>query len=639
MSPSTSSQNKKYKLFSAETAGAAGAKPVCAFFKSPAGCRNGDNCKFSHELTSSSPSNGNNKNEQGRSSRKNSVEISETSSVVSSESEGEDGGNGGGRDVKDDTKKIKMELDDDPFGSPIVGKSAQKEQKNDQGQQERKNKKKRKSNNENRDLFPTPKHAAESVGSSGKSDTGPTETPQKKRQKQAPAAKTTASAPAPATSKGGSNFARLLSKLPIASFSIPGSTPEIKKESTTTTSATTTPSKAEAGKAPSTPRSDISKKEKSSKPESIKKPSVTQRVLPTSTEVGKTWKDAVSTTRQHSKFESSYDFSRYKENDKEAGMQSTWIKAKPFGAWCKDNPQAIAIDCEMCESEDPLTGAKNHKALCRLSVVNAEKPDEVLLDTLVKPSWPVTNYRTWINGVTKESLDSVEFTLRHAQAFMMALCSDETVIVGHAVQNDLVALNMEHDVVADSSFLFHAKDSTTATVSLKDTVKSVIGVDMPETHDSVNDARKALECVLHWKDKKGKVELVQRTPKQNPFEKKQRDYSHKLFVHRIPKVCKPEHLSNMFQKSTNIEPSEVEEIVFNGDTGKTYVIFKSSQHANLAFDSLDGKADEDKSGKLQKKVYLRNGDYVRVRKMVHENEKRKSLTSSSSSSNNTPSSP
>ena len=528
-----------------------------------------------------------------------------------------------------------MELDDDPFGSPSVGKSAQKEHKKDpQDQQERKNKKKRKSNNGNHDLFPTPKHAAESVVSSGKSDTGPTtETPQKKRQKQASATKTTASTPAPAASGGGSDFARLLSKLPIASFSIPGSTPEIKKESNTTT-----PSKAESAKAPSTPKSDISKKEKSSKVESSKKLPVPQRVLPNSTEVGKRWKDAVIATRQHSKFESSYDFSRYKENDKDAGIQSTWIKAKPFGAWCKDNPQAIAIDCEMCESEDPLTGAKNHKALCRLSVVNAEKPDEVLLDTLVKPSWPVTNYRTWINGVTKESLDSVEFTLRHAQAFMMALCSDETVIVGHAVQNDLVALNMEHDVVADSSFLFHAKDSTTATVSLKDTVKSVMGVDMPETHDSVNDARKALECVLHWKANKGKVELVQRTPKQNPFEKKQRDYSHKLFVHRIPKVCKPEHLSNMFQKSTNIEPSEVEEIVFSGDTGKTYVIFKSAQHADLAFDSLNGKADEDKSGKLQKKVYLRNGDYVRVRKMVHE--KRKSPTSSSSSSsNNTPSSP
>lgn len=611
--------SKKYKLFAADiasSAAATGDKPICAFFNSSAGCRNGDSCAFRHSTNSSSSSGGGGAVAAAADrKRKNSVEISEASSVVSSESGSSVRGSGkntakpivkteNGVTPMSDQFNVEVVDMDDPFETSAPFEKQQQE-KQEQQQQPKKKKKRKSTNSEQRDLFATPKNCAP-TGATTSKQPQQNQTPQK-RQKKTPDGAT-------GDSKGegnsnSSNFQRLLSNLPVASFSIPGVTPVNPTTPPTSTSAVS---------------ADASSKNE--KPQKAEKPKA-QRMLPTSTEVGRKWKNVVLKTQQHEKFDSSYDFTRYKENDKEAGIPTTWIKAKPFGAWCQSNPQAIAIDCEMCETQDPLSGSKNHRALCRLSVVNAEKPDEVLLDTLVKPSWPVTNYRTWINGITKESLDKVEFTVRHAQAFMMALCSEETVIVGHAVQNDLAAMNMEHEVVADSSFLFHAKDSTTATVSLKDAVKSVMGLDMPETHDSVNDARKALECVLHWREKDGQVELVERTPKNHPFQHQRT--AHQLFVHRIPKVCKAEHLSKMFQKNTSIEPTAVDEVVFAGETGKAHVSFKSARHANLAFDSLDGNADEDKSGRLQKKVYLRNGDYVRVRKMLHA--KRPPTPSSSAS--------
>ena len=66
---------KKYTLFSSPKDGS---RPICAFFLSPDGCRNGDNCKFSHGPTSNPPA----------------VSCKtadlETSSVVSSESEDEE---------------------------------------------------------------------------------------------------------------------------------------------------------------------------------------------------------------------------------------------------------------------------------------------------------------------------------------------------------------------------------------------------------------------------------------------------------------------------------------------------------------------------------------------------------------------
>jgi hypothetical protein len=72
----------------------------------------------------------------------------------------------------------------------------------------------------------------------------------------------------------------------------------------------------------------------------------------------------------------------------------------------------------------------------------------------------------------------------------------------------------------------------------------------------------------------------------------------------------------MFLAHTSVQPAEVDEIEFLGENGRTHVTFPSSRHADLAFHTLEGKEEADKSGRMQKKVYLQGGGYVRVRKMV-----------------------
>lgn len=336
--------------------------------------------------------------------------------------------------------------------------------------------------------------------------------------------------------------------------------------------------------------------------------------IPSSTPEGLKWQKAVLATRSNPRYKVDFDFDRLKQQDQDSqlGTASDWVKAKPYGSWCAENPHAIAIDCEMCETKDPVTGTSNHKALCRLSVVNAVNPEEVLIDTLVKPDWPVVNHRTWINGIAKDHLNEVQFTLKHAQAFMMALCSEETVIIGHALQNDLVALKMEHHCNVDSALLFTVKDEPNATCSLKDLAMGVLQREMPNVHDSVNDARVALYILEEGYIKTdGKPEPIPRT-----FPVQKKGGSSELFVHRIPKGCFPEHISNMFLTHTHIKPKEVPPIDFNSDTGKTTVSFPTPEHANLAFKMIEGEAKPDKSGKLQKRVYLRSGGYVNVRKMT-----------------------
>jgi RNA exonuclease 1 len=342
--------------------------------------------------------------------------------------------------------------------------------------------------------------------------------------------------------------------------------------------------------------------------------------LPKSTPEGRKWLTAVIKTRENSRYAAAYDFHKLREQDATNGSAtpSDWIKAKPFGEWCRNNPQTIAIDCEMCETQDPVTGLKNHRALCRLSIVNGDNPEEVLLDTLVKPSWPVTDYRTWVNGIEKKHLENVEFTIQHAQAFLVALCSEETVILGHAVYNDLAAMRMEHHCVVDSSYLISVKDEPDANPGLKDITKALLSMDMPKTHDSVNDALMAFRCLEVWLEKDGDVEPVERTKST-----KNKLAPSQLFIHRVPKICQKSHLEIMFLNHTSIQPTEIQDVEFNGDNGKTVLTFASPRHANLAFASLEGEEDPDASGRLQKKVFLRNGGYIRVRKMVHERVNKK----------------
>jgi len=663
--------NKKYKLFAAATSGsgggaATGSKPPCAFFATEAGCRNGKNCKFSHggdTIASSSavdveyapPASAENKKKKKASSAR--VVAAESGSVVSSESSSSAGsGGGGGCDDEAETggnhrtpRTIK------PVGGGSAGGGKSEDRSSATANQEVKKSAKQRRGKRKADesIFANPKKiktvgSSSSVSSSAKGTPRDTDDDAQKHsippvaEEQAPAAKP---APPKSSSKkkkkpkppahnnshnnnnGKKPPSYLSLDLPIASFSMPTEEGTAKKKKKSADSddddsakptedpdASTATTAAEAA-TPSVITTDnsaaASANNNSAVPTTPPVPPPPLLPLPKSTAAGKKWLLAVQNTQNDFRFKEWYDFDKLKEKDAElAGHGSgAWVKARPFGPWAADLPQVVAIDCEMCETEDPVSGKRDARALCRISVVDADKTGDVLLDTLVKPAWPVVNHRTWINGISAENLENVQFTIRHAQAFMMALCSEETVIAGQAVYNDLAAMRLEHRCVADSACLFAAKDSETAPVGLKDLAAAILKKDMPEKHDSVNDARTALACLEHYIEKKGKVARVERVAFS-----KGRAFASQLLVHRIPKKCSEDHLSAMFLSHTSVEPVEVGTI----EQGKSTVHFRSPRHAILAFDTLEDKAEPDSSGRLQKKVFLRDGGYIRVRKMAYD---------------------
>lgn len=568
----------------------------CAFFASPEGCKCGDKCRFLHEHVQPSAQ----KKERTAPAASSPAPLTTTSAKANTKANNtiatgkktkEDNNNSA---KKPEKKKNRRSGDGDIFAAPKGSDSTSpfRPAKKARHEQDQSNQSAQKAKTSQLASPPTPKGTPKAQSRPNSAKKAPKEEPAKTatpsfRQLNHPVVSFSiqqkdTQPPPPIKTPNEPSFRQL--NLPVASFAIPGFELKGMKDTSPTIETPTEP------EIPSLP-------------------------LPKSTPEGRKWQDAVIKTRAHARYATGFDFQKLIAQDEAngSGKASDWIQAKPFGDWCKNNPQAIAIDCEMCETKDPATGSKNHRALCRISIVNADDPKEVLLDTLVKPAWPVSDYRTWVNGIEKKHLENVEFTMEHAQAFLMALCSEETVILGHAVYNDLAAMLMIHHCNVDSSYLFAVKDEPEANPGLKDITKGLLELDMPKTHDSVNDALMAFRCLEVWLEKDGKVEPVERTKLT-----KNKNATSQLFIHRIPKICQKTHLETMFLNHTSIQPVDVNDFDFNGEIGKTVATFASPRHANLAFASLEGEHDPDASGRLQKKVFLRSGGYIRVRKMVHE---------------------
>lgn len=76
------------------------------------------------------------------------------------------------------------------------------------------------------------------------------------------------------------------------------------------------------------------------------------------------------------------------------------------------------------------------------------------------------------------------------------LCSSNTILIGHSLDNDLRALKICHDKIIDTSVLY--KTTLTTKISLKVLVKLYFNVDIQNDtngHSSVEDAQSCIRLV------------------------------------------------------------------------------------------------------------------------------------------------
>ncbi|XP_041842722.1 interferon-stimulated 20 kDa exonuclease-like 2 [Melanotaenia boesemani] len=167
---------------------------------------------------------------------------------------------------------------------------------------------------------------------------------------------------------------------------------------------------------------------------------------------------------------------------------------KPTTSSAGNPTKYLAIDCEMVGSGPK--GSINQLARC--SIVSYE--GDVVFDKFIKPSMPVTDYRTRWSGIRPRDLIKA-MPYSEARKEILKLLIGK-VVIGHAIHNDFKALHYTHPSVMtrDTSRIpllnLKAGFAENECASLKRLTKAIFNRDIQtgkKGHSSVEDAKATME--------------------------------------------------------------------------------------------------------------------------------------------------
>lgn len=149
----------------------------------------------------------------------------------------------------------------------------------------------------------------------------------------------------------------------------------------------------------------------------------------------------------------------------------------------------IGIDCEMVET---IAG----RELARVSLI--DHLGRVLYDSVVRPENEVTDYLTQFSGITAKMIRDCKTTFKDAQSRVLSFIDEKSILVGHAINNDLLCLKLIHERIIDTSDIFPHPNGHPSKHSLVFLLQRVLreSLDRQGGHDSVDDARATLRIAM-----------------------------------------------------------------------------------------------------------------------------------------------
>jgi hypothetical protein len=194
------------------------------------------------------------------------------------------------------------------------------------------------------------------------------------------------------------------------------------------------------------------------------------------------------------------------------------FETTPLNTNVKVGKDAVAFDCEMGYTTVGLE-------VIRLSACKWPSA-ESLIDVLVKPIGTILDLNTKFSGVTpRQFSEAIPYSIPEqadtppqptknkddkqimrivdspaaARELLTSFISPNTVLIGHAIDNDLNVLRLLHPTIVDTSLLFPHHGGLPYRFPLRKLAKDFLNLDIQQTsatgHDSMEDSRATGELV------------------------------------------------------------------------------------------------------------------------------------------------
>jgi RNA exonuclease 4 len=181
-------------------------------------------------------------------------------------------------------------------------------------------------------------------------------------------------------------------------------------------------------------------------------------------------------------------------NNRKKPYVSKATSTKPHDAPMQKRDIYFALDCEMVG-----VGPEGlDSALARVSIINWN--NEIVLDSYVKVEEKVTDYRTFISGITPEDIGSASaMTIEEVRQATSTILRGK-ILIGHGLENDLKAIGIGHpwcdvrDTATYEPFMKkseHGNQDTLLPRKLRDLSLEILGKQIQvigKAHSSVEDA-------------------------------------------------------------------------------------------------------------------------------------------------------